>query len=72
MKNDAKKSKEGNGKKPEKKGFMGILIVVFLAIAVASFANHLDDAKHADTKDVSLTQLEQNFKDKKYSEILID
>ena len=60
-------------KKPEKKGFMSFITLIIIAVIIASLLPYLKDSEqYSDTKDVSLTQLEQNFKDKKYSEILID
>jgi len=75
----AKKEKEKtieklkNNKKPEKKGFMGIIAVIIIAVVLAGISWQLDNAKqYSDNEWVSLNQLEQNFKESKYSEILRD
>jgi hypothetical protein len=71
-KKDTKKAKKDN-KKPEKKGIMSFVTLIIVAIIIASLLPYLKDKEQfSDTKDVSLTQLEQNFKQEKYSEILID
>lgn len=65
--------KNNKKKKPENKGRMSFITLIIIAIIIASLLPYLKDKEQFfDTKDVSLTQLEQNFKDKKYSEILID
>jgi len=65
--------KNNKKKKPEKKGMMSFITLIIVAIVIASLLPYLKDKEQfSDTKDVSLTQLEQNFKQEKYTEILID
>ena len=68
-----KKIEWNNNKSPKKNNFISILTVIILAVIIASILPYIQDSKqYLDTKDVSLTQLEQNFTNNKYSEILID
>ncbi len=67
------KKNNKNNKKPEKKWFMSFFSLVIIAVIIVSLLPYLQEWElYLDKKNVSLTQLEQNFKDKKYSEILID
>ncbi len=78
--NNSKKDKKApkNGKafmnqKPEKKGLIPIIAVIIVAVIIASILPFLKEAEQfSDTKNVALNQLEQNYKEWKYKEILID
>jgi cell division protease FtsH len=68
-----KNIKKDNINKPGKKGYMWIISVIIVAIIIASLLPHLKNAEQfSDTKDVALNQMEQTFKEGRYSEILID
>jgi len=62
-----------NNKKPENKGMMSFITLIIVAVIIASLLPYLKDKEQfTDTKDVWLNQIEQNFSDGKYSEILIE
>jgi cell division protease FtsH len=68
-----KNIKKDNINKSGKKGYMWIISVIIVAIIIASLLPHLKNAEQfSDTKDVALNQMEQTFKEGRYSEILID
>jgi len=60
-------------KKPEKKGFMSFVTLIIIAVIIASLLPYLKDKEQFnDIEKVWLEQLEQNYKDWKYSEILLE
>ena len=68
-----KKNENKNWKKPEKKGLMSFISLLVVAIIIASLLPYLKNSEQfIDTKNVWLNQIEQNFSNWKYSEIVID
>ena len=66
-------NKKNKDKKPKKSNFTSILTVIIIAVILSSLLSYFKDTNiYLDKQWVSLNQLEQNFKSKKYSEILID
>lgn len=62
-----------DNKNNNKKNGMWIITVIIVAVIIVSLLPYLKDSEQfSDTKNVWLNQIEQNFKQEKYSEILID
>ena len=72
-KNKKNKMKWITEMKPKKKSFIPIVVIILIALLIATVLPWIKDAQQfSDTKDVWLNQLEQNFTENKYSEIVID
>jgi len=67
------KDNNKNNKKPEKKKFSSFIGLIIFAMILASLLPYFqNNSSYIDNKNVWLNQLEQNYKQGKYTEILID